>query len=58
MKSTAYVCIHTHLTEWFLATCMILGTVIEYIELDHTFAHNTTVYVCHLCIKKTFSDIN
>ena len=29
----------------------------ECIELDHTFAHNTTVYVCHLCIKNTFSDI-
>ena len=30
---------------------------IEYIELDHTFAHNTAVYVCDLSIKKTFSDI-
>ena len=30
---------------------------IECIELDHTFAHNTAVYVCHLCIKKTFLDI-
>ena len=30
---------------------------IECIELDHTFAHNTAVYVSHLCIKKTFSGI-
>ena len=30
---------------------------IECIELDHTFALNNAVYVCHLCIKKTFSDI-
>ena len=28
-----------------------------YKELDHTFAHNTNVYVCHLCIKNTFTDI-
>ena len=27
MKSTAYVCIHPHLTEWFVATCLIIGTI-------------------------------
>ena len=26
-------------------------------KLDHIFAHNTNVYVCHLCIKNTFTDI-
>ena len=29
----------------------------EVIELDYTFAHNTAVYVYHLCIKNTFLDI-
>ena len=24
-------------------------------ELDHIFAHNTNVYVCHLCIKNSYS---
>ena len=26
-------------------------------ELDHTFSGNTNVYVCHLCIKNTLTDI-
>ena len=30
---------------------------IERVELDHTFAHNNTAYICYLCIKKTFSYI-
>ena len=30
---------------------------IDWIELDPTFAHNTVVCVCHLCIKKTFSHV-
>ena len=30
---------------------------IDCIELDPTFARNTVVYVCHLCIKKTFSHV-
>ena len=30
---------------------------IECVELDQTFAHNTAIYIYHLCIKKTFSDI-
>ena len=51
--SVAYVCIHPHLTEWFVATCVILRTIWH----DHIFAHNTNVYVCHLCIKNTFTDI-
>ena len=29
----------------------------ECVELDHTFAHNTAVYICHICLKKTFSYI-
>ena len=27
------------------------------VELDPTFAHNTAVYDCHFCIKKTFLDV-
>ena len=30
---------------------------IECVEHYYTFAHNTAVYVSHLCIKKTFTDI-
>ena len=30
---------------------------VECVELEHTIAHYTVVYVCHLCIKKTFSHI-
>ena len=53
MKSAAYVCIYPcHIT--------LCGTWdhIKCVELDHTFPHNSAVYVCHLCIQKTFSDIS
>ena len=30
---------------------------IECVEFDHNYAHNTAVFICHLCIKKTFSYI-
>ena len=33
---------------WYHMTCK---------ELDHTFAHKSNVYVCHLCIKNIFTDI-
>ena len=33
---------------WYHMTCK---------ELDLIFAHNTNVYVCHLCINNTFTDI-
>ena len=29
MKSPAYVCIHPHLTEWFVVKCGILGTILN-----------------------------
>ena len=39
--------------------CKVCDTYhhLECVELDHTFAHNNTVYICYLCIKKTFSYI-
>ena len=42
-----------------MAFCEVCDTCyhIKCVEANHTFAHNTAVYVCHLCIKKTFSYI-
>ena len=31
---------------------------IKCVELAHTFPHNSAVYVCHLCIQKTFSGVS
>ena len=60
MKDTAYVCSHPHLTEWFVATSasyLVPWYRMKCTESDHTFIHSTAVYVYHLCIKNTFSEI-
>ena len=42
-----------------MVCCSVCDTShhMAYKELDHIFAHNANVYVCHLCIKNTFTDI-
>ena len=52
------ICLHSPSSNR-MVFCDVCGTWchIECEELDHIFAHNTAVYVCHLCIKKPFSYI-
>ena len=53
-KKHCIVCIHLHLTGWLVRDTWYH---VKCVELDHTFAYNAAVFVCHLCIKKTFLDI-
>ena len=52
------ICLHLPSSDGMVC-CDVCDTWyhMECIELDHTFTHNTAVYVYHLCIKNTFSDI-
>ena len=52
------ICLHSPSSNR-MVFCDVCGTWYhsECKGLDHIFAHNTAVYVCHLCIKKPFSDI-
>ena len=52
------ICLHSPSSNRIVC-CDVCDTWdhMEVIELDHTFTHNTAVYVYHLCIKNIFLDI-